>query len=106
MAARRDALIARREALGHTQETLAEQLGVQPHTVGRWERGTLTPTPRRRPDLADVLKVTLEELDELLDSPPSRRAVILATGAMVADHVVTGWRGPAVERAPAMTSAN
>lgn len=43
MATRRDALPARREVLGFTQETLAHQLGVELSTIGRWERGTLTP---------------------------------------------------------------
>ncbi|WP_422646759.1 helix-turn-helix domain-containing protein [Actinoalloteichus caeruleus] len=66
MGTRRDALAARREALGFTQQTFAEQLGVELSTVGRWERGTLTPQPWRRPDLAAILKVSLTELDALL----------------------------------------
>src|SRR5262245_3466815 len=66
MATRRDALAARREALGFTQEALAQKLRVELSTVGRWERGTLTPQPWRRPDLAKSLKLSLEELDGLL----------------------------------------
>jgi len=69
MAIRRDALAAHREALGFTQETLAQQLGVEPSTAGRWERGTLTPQPWRRPDMAKALKLSLEELDRLLNPP-------------------------------------
>lgn len=43
MAIRRDALAARREVLGFTKETIVHQLGVELSTIGRWERGTLTP---------------------------------------------------------------
>jgi transcriptional regulator with XRE-family HTH domain len=100
MAIRRDALAARREVLGFTQETLAHQLGVELSIIGRWERGTLTPQPWRRPDLAKALKVSLEELDRLLSLPPTvagsslltRREVMvdaaLLTSTVVADHVV------------------
>jgi transcriptional regulator with XRE-family HTH domain len=69
MATRRDGLAGRREALGFTQETLAQELGVEFSTVGRWERGTLTPQPWRRPDLAKILKLSLEQLDGLLNPP-------------------------------------
>lgn len=107
MATRRDALAARREALGLTQEALAHELGVELSTVGRWERGALTPQPWRRPDLARALQISLDELDELLNPAPprtttaggvvqkraSRREVIvdtaLFTGATVADHVAS-----------------
>ncbi|GDY33467.1 helix-turn-helix domain-containing protein [Gandjariella thermophila] len=67
MATRRDALAARREALGYTQETLAHKLGVEFSTIGRWERGSLTPQPWRRAALAKALDVSLEELDVLLN---------------------------------------
>jgi transcriptional regulator with XRE-family HTH domain len=66
MAIRRDALASRREALGFTQETLAEKLGVDRTTVGRWESGKLSPQPWRRPKLAKALKLSLAELDGLL----------------------------------------
>lgn len=67
MASRRATLAAQREALGFTQKTLAQALGVELSTVGRWERGTLTPQPWRRPELANVLKVSLQDLDILLN---------------------------------------
>lgn len=63
---RRDALAARREALGFTQQTFAERLGVELSTVGRWERGDLTPQPWRRPKIAKALAVSLAELNRLL----------------------------------------
>lgn len=81
MAIRRDALAARREALGFTQEAPAQQLGVELSTVGRWERGTLTPQLWRRPDLAELLKVSLDELDRLLKPPGPQ---------IVASHVLSG----------------
>jgi transcriptional regulator with XRE-family HTH domain len=63
------AAIARRKALAYTQEALAQALGVELSTVGRWERGTLTPQPWRRPELAKALKVSLEQLDRLVNPP-------------------------------------
>ncbi len=66
MAGKRDALIARRHTVGHTQETLAEVLAVERSTVVRWELGTSCPQPWRRRELAAALSVTLDELDGLL----------------------------------------
>ncbi|GLY69712.1 helix-turn-helix domain-containing protein [Amycolatopsis taiwanensis] len=66
MTNRRDALAARREAMGFTQESFAIRLNVELSTVGRWERGTLTPQPWRRPRIAAALGVSLEQLNELL----------------------------------------
>lgn len=106
MAVRREALAARREAQGYTQETLAQALGVELSTVGRWERGTLTPQPWRRRKLARLLQMRLDELDALLapPSPPtaarrgsgeqlaSRREVmvdgVLLSSAVVADRMM------------------
>ncbi|MBV9140856.1 MAG: helix-turn-helix transcriptional regulator [Pseudonocardiales bacterium] len=39
MTGKRRAFAERREVVGHTQETLARFVGVEPTTVGRWERG-------------------------------------------------------------------
>jgi DNA-binding XRE family transcriptional regulator/tetratricopeptide (TPR) repeat protein len=66
MGNRRDAFAARRELMGHTQESLAAAVGVEFSTVGRWERGDLTPQPYRRPRVAKALGVSLEELGTLL----------------------------------------
>ena len=66
MKAKRRALAQRREIVGHTQETLAEFMGVELSTVGRWERGETSPQPWCRPRLAQALTVSLEELDRML----------------------------------------
>jgi transcriptional regulator with XRE-family HTH domain len=66
MGARRDALAARREALGLTQQTFAERLGVELSTVGRWERGEAIPQPWRRLKIAGALAISLPDLDRLL----------------------------------------
>lgn len=67
MATRRDGLARRRAAMGFTQETLAERLGLERSTVARWERGTGTPQPWNQSDLAKALGISGEELAELLD---------------------------------------
>jgi transcriptional regulator with XRE-family HTH domain len=59
-------LANRRVIAGYTQEGLAEALGVDRTTIGRWERGEQLPQPGQRPDLAHKLDVTLEQLDGLL----------------------------------------
>ncbi|MFD4191919.1 helix-turn-helix transcriptional regulator [Amycolatopsis thermoflava] len=58
--------------MGYPQEAFATAVGVEFTTVGRWERGELTPQPWRRGRIAKALGVTLEELGALL-SPDTRR---------------------------------
>jgi transcriptional regulator with XRE-family HTH domain len=60
-------LMQRRKALGFTQERLAEQLGCERSTVIRWERAETEPQPWLRPKLCQVLQLTAEELQTLLD---------------------------------------
>lgn len=67
---RRTELARRRAVHGFTQEGLAEHLGVERSTVARWERGAVTPQPWIRPRLADVLALTIDQLDALLIPPP------------------------------------
>ena len=62
----RPQLAARRIAVGHTQESLAEVLGVSPSTTARWEQGTTSPRAWQRRKLADKLEVTLDQLDRLI----------------------------------------
>src|SRR4051812_21333297 len=70
MAVRRHRLAARRRVQGHSQESLAEALGVDSSTVRRWESGASEPQPFVRPKLAEVLGVPLADLDALLDDVP------------------------------------
>lgn len=70
MAARREAFIRRRKAVGFTQETLAADLCLDAKTIARWERGETTPKPDHRPDVARSLDVSLDALADLLDSDP------------------------------------
>ncbi|WP_430478791.1 helix-turn-helix transcriptional regulator [Streptomyces sp. P11-1] len=58
-------LAERRRALGYSQEKLAQLLGVDRTTVGRWENGRVHPQPLQRRGLADALEVSLEELNAL-----------------------------------------
>jgi transcriptional regulator with XRE-family HTH domain len=57
----------RRRQVGLTQEALAHAMGVTVSAVTQWERGITSPTPRHRRHLADLLEVSLGELDVLLD---------------------------------------
>lgn len=71
---RRDDLVARRQRQGYSQEALAERLGVDSCTVARWERGTSTPQPWLRPRIAQILSLSLEEVDRLLVNERAGRA--------------------------------
>ncbi len=75
--ARRDAFAARRRALGLSQQDVADAVGVERSTIARCESGETTPRPWYRPLLAETLRVTLEQLADLLDgnsSPPAAGA--------------------------------
>ena len=69
MAARRHLLAERRKTVGHTQEQLAELVGVERSTVVRWEAGEAEPKPWSRPKLAQALAVSVDELHRLLTVP-------------------------------------
>jgi transcriptional regulator with XRE-family HTH domain len=103
MSTPRKAFAARRKALGYTQEEFAIAVGIEEfRTVGRWEQGENAPHPRRRARIADVLKVTLDELDLLLnpattDGPAPVRCVVDVWSALDADereHVAAAMRDP------------
>jgi transcriptional regulator with XRE-family HTH domain len=75
MSGRRHRLAQRRKTVGLSQERLAEIIGVDRSTVVRWERAETDPQPWHRPRLADALKLSVEDLAELLadvGEPPSR----------------------------------
>jgi transcriptional regulator with XRE-family HTH domain len=71
MASRRQELSQRRKAVGFTQESLAEHLGVERSTVIRWEAGDSEPLPSIRPNLARALQVSIDQLAELLTTSDS-----------------------------------
>jgi transcriptional regulator with XRE-family HTH domain len=66
MSGKRTRFADRRRTIGLNQDQLAELLKVDRSTIVRWERGETTPQPWKRQPLANALKVSLEELDELL----------------------------------------
>ncbi|GAA4537680.1 helix-turn-helix domain-containing protein [Amycolatopsis samaneae] len=66
MTTKRVDLARARKAAGHTQETLAYALTVDPSTVNRWESGATEPQPHKRPKLAKLLRITPEQLEDLL----------------------------------------
>jgi len=76
-------LAARRKALGHSQETLARVLDVRPQSVARWEQGMSTPLARYRRPLAEVLELSLGQLEELIDGAGHAPALI--------GHAVPSW---------------
>lgn len=75
MTRRRLRLARRRKSLGFTQEGLAAQLGVERSTVVRWECGDQEPQPWIRPNLANTLQLTPEQLDDLLTEPDDEAVV-------------------------------
>jgi len=63
---KRTRLAARRKVVGFSQEMLAERLQVDRSTVVRWESGESDPQPWKRTEMAQALRVSVEQLDELL----------------------------------------
>src|ERR1700735_3865252 len=105
MAAKRQRLVQRRQLVGFSQEALARALRVERSTVVRWESGDTKPQPWLRSRLAQALRVSLDELDELLTTehdgntaagPAAERAVRSPT-AQVAEK-----RSPVYQLPPAV----
>ncbi|GHH32107.1 helix-turn-helix domain-containing protein [Lentzea cavernae] len=67
MAKPRKGLAARRMAMGYSQESFAELLGVTPGTVGRWEQGRSKPEVWLQPRLRKALTLSVQELVDLLN---------------------------------------
>jgi DNA-binding XRE family transcriptional regulator len=68
----RRGFVQRRKALGFTQESLAACLNVERSTVVRWEAGKSEPLAWLWPKLAAALKVTPEQLTDLLAEGATR----------------------------------
>jgi transcriptional regulator with XRE-family HTH domain len=63
----RDRLIARRKALGFSQQSLAHEISCERTTVARWERAESDVSPHLRGPLAVALQWSLPELDHALN---------------------------------------
>ena len=63
---------AKREALGATQQAMADALGVDRSTVTKWEADGTYPRPRFLPMIAAFLGCTI---DDLYADEPSQAAV-------------------------------
>ncbi|MDQ4031352.1 MAG: helix-turn-helix domain-containing protein [Actinomycetota bacterium] len=85
MALRRQRLSQRRKAVGLTQESLAQRLGVESSTVSRWEAGDTQPLPSIRPHVARALHVSVDQLAELL----AESATAKTTRGLLAETEVT-----------------
>jgi transcriptional regulator with XRE-family HTH domain len=59
-------LAAKRRSAGYSQEALAEALGKDRTTIGRWERGEVEPYPWNLGPLAHALGLTRDEVVELV----------------------------------------
>ncbi|MFD0365432.1 Scr1 family TA system antitoxin-like transcriptional regulator [Nocardia sp. GCM10030253] len=68
---RRKMLIDARKSAGKTQEEVAEFVGVDRTTLGKWERDESTPRPHQRAKYAEALGVGMGELNAMLSSIPT-----------------------------------
>ena len=68
---RRQRLIDARKRAGKNQEDVANLVGVDRTTIGKWERDESTPHPNQRPAYAEALGITLSELAAMLSSMPT-----------------------------------
>ncbi|WP_198667340.1 helix-turn-helix domain-containing protein [Glycomyces dulcitolivorans] len=78
--------MARRAAMGFTQESFARELEVDDSTVRGWESGRHAPQPQFRKRIAAALQVSLAELDDLLngqDLNVGRRSASIETSTTV-----------------------
>lgn len=60
-----------RESIGLTQLEVAFKLGITPGTVGNWERGASEPRFSQITALAELYRVTLEQLVEIVKNSKS-----------------------------------
>ncbi|MFF4365967.1 helix-turn-helix transcriptional regulator [Streptomyces sp. NPDC001594] len=81
-------LAEQRKTLGYSQEKMAELLGVDRTTVGRWESGKTSPQPCQRLALASTLKISLQDLEALL--APSQAVERGAGRPKASDHPSSG----------------
>jgi DNA-binding XRE family transcriptional regulator len=100
MAGKRRQFARVRKAAGYTQESLAERLGVDRSTVGRWEIGEVEPQAGQRPKIAEALGISLDQLAGLLAATDAGE-VAAARGKMPAGVTVDGLGIPRLLAGPA-----
>jgi transcriptional regulator with XRE-family HTH domain len=69
--------------MGFTQEDLAARLNVRPTTVSRWECGETSPAAWTQPKLAKALRLTSEQLTEMLTPHSANRGDIVKVARTV-----------------------
>jgi transcriptional regulator with XRE-family HTH domain len=99
MAFKRHRLTQRRLAVGLSQEGLADVVHVDRKTVGRWEAGRGEPQPWMRPRLARALKVSLDDLDDLLTDISSE---VASAHSDAVDHALRHQSGASLAVATAL----
>jgi transcriptional regulator with XRE-family HTH domain len=91
-------LSQRRKAVRLSQEALAEIVGVDRSTIGRWEAADTEPQPWYRPKLARALRISVDELAVLLADvgpaaahQPDERLDYALTHPATVDLVAVGY---------------
>jgi DNA-binding XRE family transcriptional regulator len=100
VALKRRRLVQRRKALGHSQDDLASLVGVGRTTVIRWEHAETDPQPWLRRKLAAALRVSADELTNLLDEVtevPGRRDGHVVRSSVPLDFSDTTTAGASAE---------
>ena len=100
---KRTRLAQARKAAGHTQEGLAEAMGVERSTVTRWEAGATEPLPYQRARLAGLLGRSLVQLEELLRNEAHDDQLSRSSPVVVVDD--TSYSGSLGTRSRARTHA-
>jgi transcriptional regulator with XRE-family HTH domain len=67
-----------RRAAGLTQKQLAQELGVEPITVSRWERGVTSPSLARLRRIAQLTETTVSDLVRAPDAVTGHAAELAA----------------------------
>ncbi len=84
----------RRKALGITQKELADTLSISDKTVSRWESGNQIPDAILLPDLAEALKISINELYglEKKDDTPSANLSPLKTPHKLSTALIVAYK--------------